>query len=75
MAKLHFHHSKLRKQPFLQKLMGNVEFQNLGAALASTSEAHAPETSYDIKAEEDNKNIFTNKHAMIFENNLQLFLF
>jgi len=26
-------------------------------------------------AEEDNKNIFTNKHAMIFENNLQLFLF
>jgi len=43
--------------------------------VASTSEAHAPETSYDKKAEEDNKNIFTNKHAMIFENNLQLFLF
>jgi len=43
--------------------------------LASTSEAHAPETFYDKKAEEDNKNILTNKHAMIFENNLQLFLF
>jgi len=43
--------------------------------LASISEAHAPETSHDIKAEEDNKNIFTNMHAMIFENNLQLFLF
>jgi len=43
--------------------------------LASTSEAHAPETSYDTKAEEDNKNKFANKHAMIFENNLQLFLF
>jgi len=39
------------------------------------SEANAPETSYDKKAEEDNKNIFTNKHAMIFENNIQLFLF
>jgi len=52
----------------------NVKVQNFGAALASTSEAHAPETSYDKKAEEDNKNIFTNKQAMIFENNLQLFL-
>ena len=50
---------------FLQKLMG--KFQTLSSALASTSEAHAPETSYDKKAEEDNKNIFTNKHAMIFE--------
>jgi len=43
--------------------------------LASTSEAHAPETSYDKKAEENNKNIFADKHAMIFTNNLQLFLF
>jgi len=43
--------------------------------LASTSEAHAPESSHDKKAEEDNKNIFTSKHAMIFENNIQLFLF
>jgi len=30
----------------------------------------SPETSYDKKAEEDNKNIFTNKHVVIFENNL-----
>ena len=60
---------------FCKNWWENVKFQNLGAALASTSEAHAPETVYDIKAEEDNKNIFTNKHAMIFENNLQLFLF
>jgi len=75
-AKLHFHHSKLRKQPFFAKnWWENVKFQNPGAALASTSEAHAPETSYDKKAEEDNKNIFTNKHAMIFENNIQLYLF
>jgi len=26
--------------------------------------------SYDKKAEENNKNIFTNKHTMIFENNI-----
>jgi len=39
------------------------------------SQAHAPKTSYDKKSEEDNKNIFTNKHAMIFDNNIQLFLF
>jgi len=32
--------------------------QNPGAALASTSEAHAPETFYDKNAEEDNENIF-----------------
>ena len=43
-------------------------------ALASTSEAHAPETSYDKKAEKDIKNIFTNKHAMSFENNLNYFI-
>jgi len=43
--------------------------------LTSTSEAHAPETSYNKKGEKDNKNVFTNKHAMTFENNLQLFLF
>jgi len=43
--------------------------------LGPTSEAHAPETSYDIKAEEDNKNIFTNKHAMIFENNILEIIF
>jgi len=55
--------------------MENVKFQNLGAALTSTSEAHAPETSYDKKAEEVNKNIFTDEHALIFENNIQLFLF
>jgi len=42
--------------------------------LAFTFKAHAPETSYDKKAEED-KNIFTNKHAMIFENDIQLLLF
>jgi len=50
-----FFHSKLGKQPFFCKnWWENVKFQNLGAALASTSEAHGPETSYDIKAEEDN---------------------
>jgi len=43
--------------------------------LASTSDAHAPETSYDQKSGEDNKNIFTDKHALMFENNIQLFLF
>jgi len=31
------------------------------------SDAHDPKTSYDKKAEEDNKNIFTNKHIIIFE--------
>jgi len=51
---------------FCKNWWENVKFENPGAALASTSEAHASETSYDKKAEEDNKNIFTNKHAMIF---------
>ena len=66
-AKLRFNYSKQRKQPFFAKnWWENVKFQNPGAALASTLEAHVPETFYDEKAEEDNKNIFTNKHAMIF---------
>jgi len=55
--------------------MGERQISKSWCGLASTSEAHAPETSYDKKAEEDNKNIFTNKHAVIFENNVQLFLF
>jgi len=29
-----------------------------------------PEISYDKKAEDNNKNIFTNKFAIIFENNI-----
>jgi len=32
---------------------------------------HAPKTSYGKKAEEDNKNIFTNKYIMIFEKNIR----
>jgi len=51
---------------FCKNCWENVKFRNLGAALTSISEAHAPETSYDKKAEEDSKNIFTNNHAMIF---------
>jgi len=39
------------------------------------SDDHAPKTSYDKKAEEDHKNIFTNKHIMIFENNVHRYLF
>jgi len=39
------------------------------------SDAHASKTSYEKKAEEDNKNIFTNKHIMIFENNVHGYLF
>ena len=60
---------------FCKNWWENVKFQNPGAAVASTSKAHAPETSYRKKADEDNKNIFTNKHAMICENNIQLYLF
>jgi len=45
-------------------------FKILGG-LAPPSDAHAPKTFYDQKAEEYNKNIFTNKHMMIFENNIQ----
>jgi len=40
--------------------------------LAFTSEAHAPETFYNKKADEDKNNKFTNKHAMIFENNIKI---
>jgi len=39
------------------------------------SYAHAPKTSDDKKAEEDYKNIFNNKHIMIFENNVHGYLF
>jgi len=38
-------------------------------------DAHAPKTSQHKIAEEDNKNIFTNKHIMIFENNIHGYLF
>jgi len=67
--KLHFHHSKPRKQLFLQKIWWeNVKFQNPGG-LALPSDAHASKTFYNKNAEENNKNIFTNKHIMNFENN------
>jgi len=49
-------------------------FKILGR-LYPPSDAHAPKTSYDKKAEEDNKNIFTNKHIMIFDNNSYGYLF
>jgi len=57
-AKLHFHHSKVRKQFFSKNLMGKCHI--------SKSDTHAPKIYFDKKAAEDNKNIFTNEHIMIF---------
>ena len=38
--------------------------QSPGGPLPPPSYTHAPETSFDKKAEEDIKNIFINKHMM-----------
>jgi len=48
-------------------------FKILGG-FALPSDAHAPKTFYNKKAEE-NKNIFTNKHIMNFENYSQPLIF
>jgi len=69
-AKFHFHHSKLRKQLFFAKrLMGTCQISKSLGALPP-SDAHAPKTFYDQKAEENNKNIFTNEHITNFENKI-----
>jgi len=44
-------------------------FKILGG-LAPRSDTHAPKTFHDKKADENKENIFTNKHIMIFENNI-----
>jgi len=46
--------------------MGNCQISKSWCGLGLHFRSQCPETSYDKKAEEDNKNIFTNKHAMIF---------
>ena len=66
-AKLYFHHSKLRKQLFLQKI-----WWDWWALLYDT---HTPKTFYNKKVDKNNKNIFTNKHIMNFENNSHWYLF
>jgi len=50
------------------------KFQNPGGPCLP-SDAHAPKTLYNKKAEENNKNIFTNKRIMTFENNSHWYLF
>jgi len=50
--------------------MGKCQISQSWGSLVPPSDAHALKTSYDKKAEEDNKNIFTNKHIMIFEYNI-----
>ena len=66
-AKLYFHHSKLRKQLFLQKI-----WWDWWALLYDT---HTPKTFYNKKVDKNNKNIFTNKHIMNFENNSHWYFF
>jgi len=61
-AKLHFHHSKVRKQLFVQIIDGKMSNFKILGGLALPSGSHVPKTFY-------NKNIFTNKHIMNFENN------
>jgi len=55
--------------------MGKCQTSKSWGGFTPPSDAHAPKTSYDKKAEEDNKNIFTNKHMMIFKNNIHRYLF
>jgi len=55
---------------FAKYLMGKRQISKSWGALAPLSDAHAHKTSYNKKAEEDNKNIFTNKRMMIFENHI-----
>jgi len=49
--------------------MGKHQISKSWEALSSLP-GHASKTVYDQKAEENNKNVFTNKHIMIFENNI-----
>jgi len=50
-AKLHFHHSKLRKQPFLQKYNEKMSNFKIREGVGPLFDAHVPKTSYDKKAE------------------------
>ena len=60
---------------FAKELMGKCQTSKSWGGFTPPSDAHAPKTSYDKKAEEDDKNIFTNKHIMIFLNNIHGYLF
>jgi len=55
--------------------MGKCQTSKSWGGFTPPSDAHAPKTCYDKKAIEDNKNIFTNKDIMIFENNIHGYLF
>jgi len=75
-GKIWFSPHETKKTPFYQKIWWeNVKFKNAGAALAPPSDAHAPKTSHDKKTGEDNKNILTNTHIMILNNNIHWYLF
>jgi len=69
-AKVHFHHSKLRNYLFCKKVMGKCQILKSWVSLDPPSDAHDLKTSYDKKAEDDHKNVFSNRHIMIFENNI-----
>jgi len=51
MAKLHFHHSKLRKQPFLRKYDEKMSNFKIRGGVGPLFDVHVPKTSYDKKAE------------------------
>jgi len=50
-AKLHFHHSKLRKQPFLQKYDEKMSNFKIWGGVDPLFDAHVPKTSDDKKTE------------------------
>jgi len=50
-AKLHFHHSKPRKQLFLQKYDEDMSNFKIREGVGPLFDAHVPKTSYDKKAE------------------------
>ena len=73
-AKLHFHHSKLRKQPFLQKHDEKMSNFKILGGVGPLFDAHVPKTSHDKKSEGITKmylpiNIYSdfwNKHSLTF---------
>ena len=68
--KLHFHSSKLRKQPFLQKYYEKMSSFKIQGSVGPFFDANVPKTSYDKKAEGVAKRYLPIKHMTIFEINI-----
>jgi len=65
-AKFDFHHSKLRKHLFITKFDGKMSNFKMLGGLGSPLLTRMPLKLLMTKTGEDNKNILTNAHIMIF---------